>query len=81
MGVLVRVKIYPEENVSEIKEAIKKLNPESMKVEPIAFGIKALDAQFIVEDAAGGTDELENKLKNIKGVRRIEVIGVTRTLL
>ena len=80
IGVLVRVKIYPEGKVDEIKEEIKKLKPESMKVEPIAFGLEALDTQFIIEDVAGGTDELEKKLNDIKGVRRVEVVGITRTL-
>ncbi len=48
-----------------------------IKKNPIAFGLIALEPSFIVDDSEGGTDILEEKLKNIEGIREVEVSEVT----
>jgi translation elongation factor EF-1beta len=42
--------------------------------------LEALQVVAIVEDAAGGTEPLENELSKIPGVGNIQVTGLTRLL-
>ena len=46
--------------------------------EPIAFGLKALVADFTLEDSEGQMDLLEDSIKKINLVGEIEVINVSR---
>tara|TARA_Y100000310_G_scaffold345857_1_gene471552 strand:+ start:4599 stop:4877 length:279 start_codon:yes stop_codon:yes gene_type:complete len=48
--------------------------------EPIAFGLKALKLLFVMDEAKGATDELENKIKEIEGVNSVEVVDVRRAI-
>ncbi len=62
----------------KLKDEIKnKLNPQDIKEEPIAFGLKAIKVMVITDDASGGTEEIEKSLKSIKGVKEIQVEDVT----
>ena len=67
----------PETNLDNIREEISKIvKIEDSKIEPVAFGIKALKILVLTPDK-GGTDELEAKIKSIKGVAEVEVESVT----
>lgn len=84
--VLVTIKIMPE-NPDVDMDALSgrigevdggKLN--NVEKEPIAFGLVALIASYVVEDKEGGTDDIENALKEIDDVGNAEVVRVTRLL-
>ncbi|MFQ6020569.1 MAG: elongation factor 1-beta [Candidatus Aenigmatarchaeota archaeon] len=67
----------PETNLENIKEEIAKLvKIQDSKIEPIAFGLKALKILVITPDT-GGTEELEAKIKTIDGIAEVEVESVT----
>jgi elongation factor 1-beta len=85
--VLVTLKVMPESpdvDLQRLKDAIEKLecNGRFNKIEeePIAFGLVALKPSFVVAESEGTTDELEEAIRNIKGVRDVRVIGATRLL-
>lgn len=44
---------------------------------PIAFGLKALQATVLVDDAEGGTSRLETSLRGLAGVASVETTDVT----
>ena len=46
-------------------------------VRPIAFGLKALEATVVVDDAAGGAEQIEEQLRGLPGVGEVETLGVS----
>lgn len=48
--------------------------------EPVAFGLKAIKAMFVMSESKGATDSLEEKIKEISGVQSAEVIDVRRAI-
>jgi len=74
------VSIQPSQLLEKIKEAL----PGEYEImgsgeEPIAFGLKALKIIIAMpEETEGGTEELENLLKNVEGVEEVEVEAVHR---
>lgn len=78
--VLSTIKVMPtgvDVDLKKVAEEIQKLNPYSIEEKPIAFGIKALEVQFLREDSEGGTDELEGQIQKIEGVESVDVTDVT----
>ena len=72
---MVVYKVYPEENVSvdTIEPKIKEIeNVTEVKREPIAFGLELLKVAVVVDDKTGKPEEIENQIKNVEGVKRIE---------
>lgn len=51
-----------------------------MDVEPIAFGLNALNIIFIMDESRGSTDELENLISEIRGVESVKVTDVRRAI-
>ena len=47
---------------------------------PIAFGLKALDILFVMDEAKGSTEELEKTVSQIEGVESVEVPDVRRAV-
>ena len=80
--VIIVFKIFPEtpENLNGVKAAVQELGPERLDEEPIAFGLKALKVIFIIPDAGGEQDKLENKLRAIPNVGTVETERVSRSL-
>ena len=84
--ILARVKILPTsidvdldklaERVEEGVSNVAKLH--SYYTEPIAFGLSALVADFILEEREGGTEPLEEALKKVEGVGELDVIAISR---
>ncbi len=79
------MKIMPKEaeiKPQQILEDIRRLNPKmeirNSKEEPIAFGLVALVADFMTDDAAGAMDEVENSIRNSSLVGEFEVLGASR---
>ncbi|MBU0999711.1 elongation factor 1-beta [Patescibacteria group bacterium] len=67
----------------KVKEAIVNYAGEGEtkdEIVPVAFGLQALKIIFVVDEARGGTDDLEKEIAEIEGVNSIEVIDVRRAL-
>lgn len=69
----------PEVNLEEISNKIKeKINVQDFKIEPLAFGLKALKILVVVPDKEGAnTDKIENMIKEIEGVETVEIENVS----
>ena len=79
---IIRAKIYLEdpEGIDAAKEEIGKIvKLQGTSIEEIGFGIKVLKIVFI-EDEKNGTEEVEGKLNNVKGVSQVEIESVDRAL-
>ncbi len=74
----VDVNIKPEVLLERIRNSIHVGSIKRYSVEPIAFGLNALLIDFIIEDAEGGTEALEDSLKETEGVSQVDIIGVSR---
>jgi elongation factor 1-beta len=83
---VVRIRILPaeaESNLENVVESIKKSVPRGMEMknssmEPIAFGLKAIVGDFLLDDAEGQMDKLEESIKSVEGVGEIEVTNISR---
>ena len=83
---LARIRILPadaESNLDMVIKTLKNKVPKDMElksymIEPIAFGLNAIIADFLLEDAEGEMDRLENSVRNTEGVGEIEVINISR---
>jgi elongation factor 1-beta len=49
-------------------------------IEPIAFGLKAINVTFVMDEALGGPDQLEEAILAIEGVNSFEVVDVRRAI-
>lgn len=75
-------KIMPtgiEVELSDLKSRIEAAVSEPIKLnrideKPIAFGLKALEVQVVLDDKKGGAEALEQSLNEIEGVESVEVV-------
>jgi len=88
---VVTIKIMPESPDTDIsavqaiaESAIDKFTGERGEkrtaIEPIAFGLKALKITFVMDEALGSTEPLEQELAGIKGVNSVDVVDVRRAI-
>jgi len=49
-------------------------------VQPIAFGLKALDIFFVMDESIGSTEKLEETIRQQDGVESAEVTDVRRAI-
>jgi len=83
---VVRIRILPaeaESNLEDVVELLKRSVPEGMEMksstlEPIAFGLKAIVGDFLLDDAEGQMDKLEESIKAVEGVGELEVMNISR---
>lgn len=81
--VIVGLRVMPasiETNLEELKRVIKAEVAKTatlggIREKYIAFGLTALEVTVILPDAAGGSEEIEKTIAEIKGVSSVEVIG------
>jgi elongation factor 1-beta len=81
-----RIKVLPADSETDIDVLIHNLKngiPKGMELkahakEPIAFGLNALVGDFLLDDAEGEMDKLEESLKKIEGAGEIQVITISR---
>ena len=65
----------------DIKEEVAKLvKIQDSKIEPVAFGLKALKIFFVLDESKGNIDSLEEKIKEIEGVGNVEVVDMRRAI-
>ena len=82
-NVALQMKIYLEDpsKLESVKAAINGLQQvkvEKIREEDVGFGIKILKVVFLMNDAEGGADVLEEKVKSIENVSQVEVESVSR---
>jgi elongation factor 1-beta len=66
----------PEVDLEKLKvEISKKIKIQDSKIEPIAFGLKALKILVVIPDKETG--DIETKIKEIKGVSEVEAESAT----
>lgn len=81
-----RIRILPaeaESNLESVVGSIRGSMPAGMEMkghamEPIAFGLKALVGDFLLDDAEGQMDKLEESIRAVDGVGEIEVMNISR---
>ena len=87
--VIITLKIMPsgvDVDLSKIeeqaKEKIAEFGGEVGKKEEmlIAFGLKALNLVFVMDESLGSTESLEEKISKIKGVQSVEVVDVRKAI-
>lgn len=88
--VVVTLRIMPQNtdiDLSNLESDVKKeivdfCNSKEFKtkIEPIAFGLKALNIIFVMDESKGSTEVLENKIAQIEGVESVEVTDVRRAI-
>jgi len=89
-NVVVTLKIMPQNpsiDLSKIEheaktEIVNFCSSKEFKtqIEPIAFGLKAINIFFVMDESKGSTEALENKIAQIHGVESVEVTDVRRAI-
>lgn len=89
-SVVVTLRIMPQSpsvDLSKIESEAKKeiidfCSSKEFKTQivPIAFGLKALDILFVMDEGKGSTEALETKISQINGVESVEVADVRRAI-
>ncbi|MGV8168695.1 MAG: elongation factor 1-beta [Candidatus Nanoarchaeia archaeon] len=87
---IVTIKIMPESPEVDLKHlehtALKMIEEYAGKgdtkvtIEPIAFGLKAVNIIFIVDEKLGSPDVITEKLETIEGVNSVETVDVRRAI-
>ena len=74
-------------DLSEIEKKVKKeivdfCDSKEFKtqIQPIAFGLKALNIIFVMEESKGSTEKLEGNISRIEGIESVEVTDVRRAI-
>ena len=88
--VVVSLRIMPKDthvNLHDVEkhakeEIVKFCNSQEFRTQivPIAFGLKSLNIIFVMDEAKGSTEELEQKISQLGGVESVEVTDVRRAV-
>ena len=83
---LLVIKILPtgtEINLDELTKSVKQNLKDGIElkqsvIEPLAFGLEFIKAQFVLDDAEGQMESLETSIKSVDGVSEFEVLNMSR---
>ena len=67
-----------DEKIKKALEGIKNASLKDIKVEPVAFGLNAVIAAFVMPEEEGLTEKLEKELKAIEGVSDVRLEHMSR---
>ncbi len=82
-SVAITFRLMPEDvstDLRPIQDAIRQVVGAALKgmqVKDVAFGLRAILALAVVDDASGAGEKLEGTLRAIPGVASVEAIDVT----
>jgi len=83
-SVIVTFRIMPESietDLEKIKNTLsEEIKPQRMETIPIAFGLNAIRIVKLVEEKEGELDRITQRIKNIEGVKEVEILEMTRSL-
>ncbi|MFH0863415.1 MAG: elongation factor 1-beta [Candidatus Altiarchaeota archaeon] len=85
-NVVANLRIMPDDisvDLTKVAEKVKMLAGDkcaihSMTIKPIAFGLKALEVNILLNDKKGGMEEIEEAIRKIEGVGEVETTGLNR---
>ncbi len=71
----------PEVDLEKLKKNISETIPKRAKLnkieeKPLAFGLKSLEVQIILDDREGGADDIEQSLSKIEHVQSVETLQI-----
>ena len=75
----VDLKEVTEKSLALIKEYTG-LDNNKVEEVPLAFGLISIKLIFVMDEAKGATDPLEEQIKTIDGVNSVEVTDVRRSI-
>lgn len=77
----------PEVSIGELEKRVKTKiqsfcgeTQTKTEITPIAFGLKALNITFVMDESKGSTDYLEEQITNLDDVNSVSVTDVRRAI-